>query len=254
MWPHSLLVRCHVRSVLMLELQLLLLHYNYTNKCFLKRDRSYCHRFVLLFVFWTVYMCSVLLLSFVYFEGQRRDGQIKSVASTCAAVQFIHTAWINITQAKLELYSVDYSDLWDPDFCLDLHQFLITHRLQSFEYACSERKIPALFLERVMKVLEGKWNHWIRPFYLDLHGKLMGSVLSWHSSSMWVWWKLVEKFLCNPADKPTNKYKINGHGQKHNLNGRGNEVTLVVTSSPKRVIKKTVHLTTKRIWCYIQRT
>lgn len=145
-------------------------------------------------------MCTVLLLGFVYFEGQRR--QIPSVASARASVE---TQWINFTQAKLEPHSVDYLDQRDPVFFflnLDLHQFLLTHRYQPLEYACFCMRIHALFPEKVMKMLEGKWNSWIRPFSLDLHRKLMGSILSWDSS---FWWKLVQKFLCNPADKPADK-------------------------------------------------
>ena len=41
--------------------------------------------------------------------------------------------------------------------------------------------------------------------YQDLHQTLMRSILGQDSLSIQVWWKSVEWFLSNPADKPTNR-------------------------------------------------
>lgn len=55
----------------------------------------------------------------------------------------------------------------------------------------------------------------VRAKFLDLalypnqHQKSMGSILSWDPSSIQVFWKSVQRFLCDPAEKPINQQPTN---------------------------------------------
>lgn len=46
---------------------------------------------------------------------------------------------------------------------------------------------------------------WEKSHQVQIHTELMGSILDRDTSSIQVWSKSVQQFLCDPSNKPTNK-------------------------------------------------